>query len=1230
MATPGGPRIIIEGQQAASNSPQQQNRQRDSPRGRHRHQRGQRSSNHGQSYTQFQRDHALPSSSSNPLSLRPASVTTSISTTNSTSEVLQNLGTQAPPSVSNRRGHRRGRGNIHADTERAREVSGGRAFGGQLTRNGLEGDSRQETLVTSSLRGNAPNFAPNSAPTTMTHAVAHRSAPKRRRPSKSTAADLATRLHEDIDSKQYECAICTSEVLRSSKIWSCATCWTVFHLACIKQWASNSRKNAEGNAHNVSQEEQVWRCPGCNLPQDRKPSTYTCWCGKEHDPRPITGLPPHSCGQTCGKERSTPRSCPHRCELLCHAGPCSPCNHMGPKQSCFCGKESSQKKCVETDYTNGWSCDKLCGDEMPCGEHPCQRPCHEGLCGACEVRVDARCMCGAEHKAILCCDRDDDQMCKRSYFTSGGEHVEEEWTGRFRCGNVCRRIFDCGKHKCQKACHPSTTLQIQCPRSPEFVTHCPCGKTPLDSILPSPRRDCDDTIPSCKEQCMKQLLCGHYCQQLCHIGECLPCLQNIEIQCRCKRITVSSICHQGNPEPPQCTRVCRTTLSCGRHECGERCCPGERKAIERNSTRKKGRPLGAMPQRVTNEFEAEHICTRMCGRTLKCGSHACQELCHKGPCNSCKEAIFDEVACNCGRTVLQPPLPCGTRPPPCRYECQRAKPCGHPQVQHNCHGDDDACPNCPFLVEKLCICGKQRLKNQQCWFTDVRCGQICGKQLRCGRHICRKTCHRPGDCEDKNGKCEQPCGSLKKACNHPCEDQCHAPYPCKQDKPCPHKLLITCPCQAHKEEVRCGASATSEGNLKKELKCDEECARLERNRKLAVALEIDPATHTDQHIPYSANTLRSFSEMPKWCSEQERQFRVFASSEDEKRLRFKPMQANHRSFLHDLAEDYGLDSESMDPEPHRHVAVFKTPRFVSAPTKTLRDAWRIRQSQLREEGKEMIANAQAKADAEIKARNAMSGPYNGYLLKRARFALTEDELFAALAGAQSNTTTATPGPDSNLDFNIHFLPNEDIALLATFHLPPQENASQALEKSLTGSKPSYARALVSQFKLGESLHLTRFDDSLNVVRRENLDTGPAGGGWSQVAAKAAAPRPPPAVHSVGQKSGFAVLQTGLGALNAVNPKKTKSQEKRDKKKERKASVADDWEVELEKEEAALEKAVLGHHGSSTDMADDTREASEVLDECPFDGAPVDSSNTSSNTDVSGTRTNEEVTAVPAC
>ncbi|KAI4133307.1 MAG: hypothetical protein LQ347_002234, partial [Umbilicaria vellea] len=176
-------------------------------------------------------------------------------------------------------------------------------------------------------------------------------------------------------------------------------------------------------------------------------------------------------------------------------------------------------------------------------------------------------------------------------------------------------------------------------------------------------------------------------------------------------------------------------------------------------------------------------------------------------------------------------------------------------------------------------------------------------------------------------------------------------------------MIITCDCQHLKQEIRCNASKSSEGNGKKTLKCDEECARLERNRRLALALNIDPEAHKDDHIPYSAETLRMFQEHVKWAQTQEREFRVFAADEAERRLRFKPMPANQRAFIHALADDFGFDSESMDPEPHRHVAIFKTPKFVTAPMKTLAECVRIRTTV--EASSVSIADAQNK----FRARN---------------------------------------------------------------------------------------------------------------------------------------------------------------------------------------------------------------------------------------------------------------------
>lgn len=664
-----------------------------------------------------------------------------------------------------RRGGRAGAHGRGGHTQPPNQLINGRTFGGRLTQT-QSNDSQQQS--DNQLQGDAAEFVPGQRHQQQRHTEKssnqrqprnprQQNAPKKRLP-KSEAADIATRTHEDIDNGHYECPICTSEVQRNSKVWSCHTCWTVFHLTCVKKWAANAGAS-------LSQQEpqngelppmRQWRCPGCNLPKDILPGPYTCWCQKETDPKSTAGLPPHSCGQTCAQERA--RKCPHPCQLTCHAGPCPPCTHMGPTQRCFCGKHETTKRCSETTYDTGWSCGDVCNTILACGEHRCLLPCHDGICGPCDVRLPARCYCGQMEKDVLCGDHHKPRDSFLNHKGHDGGDFTESWTGMFDCGNICGRTFDCGIHECEQQCHSQDQEAGHCPRSPDVVTHCSCGKTHLSELADERRQTCQDPIPSCQKPCEKWLPCGHFCPKVCHSGECPSCVETVTINCRCGRTTSKTICHQGHEEQPQCMRTCRANLNCGRHACEERCCTGERKAVERLATKRRQRPLGSAPINHADGFEAEHICTRQCGRLLKCGTHLCEELCHKGPCGSCREAIFEEISCNCGRTVLQPPLPCGTSAPPCRFPCERPKTCGHPQVAHNCHGDNEQCPRCPFLVQRRCLCGRTTLKNQQCWFQDVRCGDVCGKRLRCGVHFCQKQCHRLGDCEDSHG---QPCSTLR-------------------------------------------------------------------------------------------------------------------------------------------------------------------------------------------------------------------------------------------------------------------------------------------------------------------------------------------------------------------------------------------------------------------------------------------------------------------------------------
>ena len=638
-----------------------------------------------------------------------------------------------PPS--RRRGaHPRGRGgprslNLAVDTTRGPQ----RSFGGHLSSQ----VPSQASSGASGLNANAVEFVPGQA------AGGHQAVPQQlspsrvspRKPQKSTAPDLPTRIHEDIDNRQYECIICTEDVTRTTQVWTCHLCWSVLHRNCAREWHKQETTKSDPRREEDTYDRQ-WKCPACNSRLQDGIGRYHCWCGKDPKPNPIKGIPPHSCGQSCSKARE---ACPHPCSLICHAGPCPPCSASIMDLPCYCGKEVQSKRCIDTSGDGGWSCNNTCDDFLACGEHQCPRPCHPGLCGACEIRVYSRCYCGKSVKKMPCEERVDKResfnhgQALETSFDEAAAALGSWFTGSFECGEVCGRFYDCREHKCEKPCHPQDENHQHCPLSPDLVTRCPCGKTPLSVLSETPRASCTDEIPRCDKACSRLLSCGHQCQSSCHTGPCKPCNELRDVPCRCGRTSTQLTCAEAEARPtPQCSRPCKGSLNCRRHYCEERCCPKDKQAKERVAARRQQRRRLAPSPTITEEVEEEHICDRVCGRSLKCGNHHCEFPCHTGPCPSCMEAVWEDVTCACGLTVLEPPQPCGTKSPDCRYPCVKQPTCGHPPIEHTCHPEETPCPPCTYLVEKSCICGKKILKNQRCSFNDGRCGLPCGKKLKCG------------------------------------------------------------------------------------------------------------------------------------------------------------------------------------------------------------------------------------------------------------------------------------------------------------------------------------------------------------------------------------------------------------------------------------------------------------------------------------------------------------------
>ncbi|KAK3414974.1 hypothetical protein EUGRSUZ_H00552 [Eucalyptus grandis] len=748
---------------------------------------------------------------------------------------------------------------------------------------------------------------------------------------------LVQEIQEKLMKGTVECMICYDMVRRSAPIWSCSSCYSIFHLNCIKKWARaptsvdlSAEKNQGGN----------WRCPGCQHVQltSSKEIRYMCFCGKRTDPPSDLYLTPHSCGEPCGKPlekdilqpgEKEEDFCPHLCVLQCHPGPCPPCKAFAPPRLCPCGKETITTRC--SDRRSVLTCGKCCDKLLECGRHRCKQICHVGPCDPCQVLLNASCFCRKNIEVVLCGD-----------MAMKGE-VDAE-SGVFSCNSTCEKLLSCGNHMCDKFCHPGPCGE--CDLLPGRIKTCYCGKM----NLMDERQNCLDPIPTCSQGCDKLLPCGtHFCAEMCHAGICPPCPENVAQKCRCGLTSRTVECHRTREEIFTCDKPCGRKKNCGRHRCSERCCP-----LSNSSNL----PLGDWDP---------HLCSMVCGKKLRCGQHSCESLCHSGHCPPCLETIFTDLTCACGRTSIPPPLPCGTPPPSCQLPCLIPQPCGHSST-HSCHFGD--CPPCSVPVAKECIGGHVVLRNIPCGSKDIRCNKTCGKTRQCGLHACGRTCH-PLPCDSDNSasetslkvSCGQVCGAPRRDCRHTCKAPCHPSASCP-DARCDSPVTITCSCGRITASVPCDAGGAN-GNFstdtvfeasimqklpvplqpveatgkriplgQRKLVCDDDCAKVERKRVLADAFDINPPNletlHFGEHSYLSESVVDLFRRDSKWvlAVEERCKFLVLGkgrgSATSLKVHVFCPMLKEKRDAVRLIAERWKLVVSAAGWEPKRFVVLHAT------------------------------------------------------------------------------------------------------------------------------------------------------------------------------------------------------------------------------------------------------------------------------------------------------------------
>jgi len=208
------------------------------------------------------------------------------------------------------------------------------------------------------------------------------------------------------------------------------------------------------------------------------------------------------------------------------------------------------------------------------------------------------------------------------------------------------RAYDCRTHKCDRPCHPLSDEPSPCPMSPLRITSCPCGKVPLiqeGAEMPSgpsfpQRASCESPIPTCSSPCLKDLPCGHKCQNRCHTGPCYPCNVRITQPCRCGLSAKNMVCSSKTIEAEiVCDRTCTALRACGRHQCNRVCCPMASLAMTKGKGKK--RVVADDP-----DINGMHQCDLICGRPLACRNHTCEERDHRGPCAPCLRSTFEEVS----------------------------------------------------------------------------------------------------------------------------------------------------------------------------------------------------------------------------------------------------------------------------------------------------------------------------------------------------------------------------------------------------------------------------------------------------------------------------------------------------------------------------------------------------------------------------------------------------------
>ena len=131
---------------------------------------------------------------------------------------------------------------------------------------------------------------------------------------------------------------------------------------------------------------------------------------------------------------------------------------------------------------------------------------------------------------------------------------------------------------------------------------------------------------------------------------------------------------------------------------------------------------------------------------------------------------------------------------------------------------------------------------------------------------------------------------------------------------------------------------------KSKLDCNEECAKIERNRRIALALQIEnPDVGAKLAAPKYSDFLRDIAKKDPYFATMvhDKLTELVKLAKDSKQKSrshsFDCMNRDKRQFIHELTDHFGIESESYDSEPKRNVVVTAVKDRAWLPSQSILD-----------------------------------------------------------------------------------------------------------------------------------------------------------------------------------------------------------------------------------------------------------------------------------------------------